>query len=133
MTQINDLASATSARERIAAWLADFEAAVASRDIDAASEMFANDSYWRDLMAFTGNINTVEGPDEVGDLLGESLGPVAPYGFALVEEPTEADGFAEAWIGFETAAGRARGHLRVKDDMAWTFLTTLQDAEDGRD
>ncbi|MDN5856320.1 MAG: hypothetical protein L0K86_26455 [Actinomycetia bacterium] len=67
MTQIIDIASATSARERIHTWLADFETALAARDIDAASEMFANDSYWRDLMAFTSNINTVEGPHEVGE------------------------------------------------------------------
>lgn len=130
MTQIIDIASATPARERIQAWLADFEAALAARDIDAASEMFANDSYWRDLMAFTGSVNTVEGPDEAGDLLGESLGHVAVYGFKTIEEPICIDGFAEAWVSFETTAGPGRGHLRVKDEMAWTFLTTLQESGD---
>ena len=31
----------------------------------------------------------------------------------------------EAWIEFETETGRGRGHLRLKDGLAWTLLTTL--------
>ena len=45
------------------AWLADFEAALRRRDIDRAAGMFATDSFWRDLVAFTWNIKTVEGRD----------------------------------------------------------------------
>ena len=30
-----------------------------------------------------------------------------------------------AWILFETATGRGRGHLRLLGDLAWTLLTTL--------
>ena len=130
MTQIIDIAHTTSARERIDVWLTDFESALAAHDIDAASEMFANDSYWRDVMAFTDNINTVEGPDEVGDLLGESLGHVEAFGFKTLERPVCSGGFAEAWITFEVRAGRGRGHLRVRDDMAWTFLTAMDESDD---
>ena len=38
-------------------------------DIDAASDMFAEDGYWRDLVAFTWNIKTMEGRDQVRDML----------------------------------------------------------------
>ena len=31
----------------------------------------------------------------------------------------------EAWIEFETEAGRGSGHLRLRDGKAWTLLTTL--------
>ncbi|UPK76846.1 NAD(P)/FAD-dependent oxidoreductase [Nocardioidaceae bacterium SCSIO 66511] len=114
-----------SARDRVDAWLTDFEAALVARDVDAASHLFATDSYWRDLIAFTWNIKTVEGPDEVGDMLGVSLGHVEPSDFRVSEEPVESDGVIEAWIEFETGVGRGRGHLRLKDDLAWTLLTTL--------
>ena len=47
---------------RVDAWLARFEAALAARDVAAAAALFATDSYWRDLVAFTWNLKTVEGP-----------------------------------------------------------------------
>ena len=58
-------------------------------------------------------------------MLNANLAQADPSGFHTTETPTEADGVTEAWIAFETATGRARGHLRLKDDQAWTLLTTL--------
>ena len=41
-----------------------------------------------------------------------------PAGWALAEDATgDADG-VEAWITFETDAGRGNGHLRLKDGKA---------------
>ncbi len=39
-----------------------------------------------------------------------------PSGFAVEEEPTEADGVTTAWITFETAVGRGRGLLRLVEE-----------------
>ena len=50
--------SATQEAER---WLGAFETALADRDAAAAAALFATDSYWRDLVAFTWNLKTVEG------------------------------------------------------------------------
>lgn len=41
-------------------WLEDFEAALRAQDIDAAVDLFATTSYWRDLVSFTWNLRTVE-------------------------------------------------------------------------
>ena len=95
------------------------------RDIDAAVALFEPDSYWRDLVAFTWNIKTVEGPAGVKDMLEHTLSNVKPRGWHTFEPPAEADGITEAWIEFETEAGRGRGHLRLRDGKAWTLLTTL--------
>jgi putative flavoprotein involved in K+ transport len=115
----------SSPQQRVDAWLADFEAALAARDVERAAGMFATTSFWRDLIAFTWNIKTVEGPEGVADLLRSTLDPTDPSGFHTTEEPTEADGVLDAWIGFETAVGRGRGHLRLTDEGAFTLLTTL--------
>ncbi|MBJ8347543.1 NAD(P)/FAD-dependent oxidoreductase [Antrihabitans sp. YC2-6] len=112
---------------RVARWLAEFEAALAARDVDKAASMFATDSFWRDLTAFTWNIKTVEGPAGVADMLRAQLEQAAPSGFRASEEPTEADGVTSAWIEFETAVGRGTGHLRLKDEGAWTLLTAMQE------
>ena len=114
-------------QERVDAWLADFEAALAARDVSAAAGMFATDSFWRDLVAFTWNIKTVEGRDGVADMLSARLHDTDPRGFHTTEEPTEDGGVTSAWIAFETAVGRGVGHLRLREDQAWTLLTTLQE------
>ena len=106
-------------------WLARFEEALAAGDSAAAAELFADDSFWRDLVAFTWNIKTVEGPAGVKDMLDATLAHVKPRGWHTIEPPTEADGVTEAWIEFETEVGRGSGHLRLRDGKAWTLLTTL--------
>ena len=116
-----------TASEQVDAWLAAFEGALAQEDAEAASELFLETSFWRDLVAFTWNLRTVEGPAGVRDLLEHTLAHVRPRGFATTEPPAEADGVTEAWLGFETEAGRGIGHLRLRDGKAWTLLTTLQE------
>jgi putative flavoprotein involved in K+ transport len=117
--------TADGPQQRVDAWFAAFEAALAARDVPKAAAMFSTDSYWRDLVAFTWNLRTVEGRDGVADLLGSVLEGVDPSGFRTTEPPDEADGVTTAWFEFETAVGRGKGLLRLKDGLAWTFLTTL--------
>ncbi len=114
-------------QQRVETWLRDFESALAARDIEAAAGMFALDSFWRDLVAFTWNIKTVEGREGVADMLRARLGDTDPRGFHTTEPATEDDGVITAWIGFETAVGRAVGHLRLTDEGAWTLLTSLRE------
>jgi putative flavoprotein involved in K+ transport len=108
-------------------WLSSFEDALTSGDPAAASELFLEQSYWRDLVSFTWNLKTVEGPDGVRDMLESTLGHARPRGFTTTEPPAEAEGVTEAWIEFETETGRGHGHLRLKDGKAWTLLTALRE------
>src|SRR6266849_6417452 len=108
-------------------WLADFEKALSTRQIDAAAGLFVDDCFWRDLVAFTWNIVTVEGPDGVREMLGQTLDRVRPSGFAVAGELGEAGADTESWIKFETSVGRGLGHLRLRDGKAWTLLTTLNE------
>ncbi|AOW94126.1 FAD-dependent oxidoreductase [Rhodococcus sp. WMMA185] len=114
-------------RERVDSWLASFESALADRDIDRVAAMFAVDSFWRDLVAFTWNITTVEGRDGVTAMLRARLDGTDPLNFRAGEEPEEADGVTSALIEFETATGRGKGHLRLRGDQAWTLLTTMEE------
>ena len=106
-------------------WLASFEQALTEGDTQAAADLFAEESFWRDLVSFTWNIRTVEGPAGVKEMLDHTLEHVKPRGWHTTEPPAEAEGVTEAWIEFETEVGRGQGHLRLKDGEAWTLLTTL--------
>lgn len=114
-------------QQRVDAWLADFEAALAARDIDRAAALFATDSFWRDLVSFTWNIKTVEGRDAIAGMLAARLDDTDPSGFRTREEPTADGDVTSAFIEFETAVGRGTGHLRLKGDQGWTLLTALQE------
>ncbi len=124
---MTDLATATSASPTTQAqrWLADFGAALQRQDIAAATALFTDDAYWRDLVAFTWNIRTQEGPAAMADMLRARLADTAPSNFQLEGDATEADGITDAWFTFETRVARGRGHLRLRGGKAWTFLTTM--------
>jgi putative flavoprotein involved in K+ transport len=115
----------TAPTAQASAWLARFGDALARGDAAAATALFDDDCYWRDLVAFTWNIRTQEGKAAVRAMLDARLADVKPSNFAIEGQATEAGGVTEAWFGFETGVARGRGHLRLKGDKAWTLLTTM--------
>ena len=113
------------AKERVSQWLAAFETALQDRDLDAVMSLFGPDCYWRDLVSFTWNIKTSEGPEQIRQMLQSTLDSVQPSNWQIEGQPSEADGIVDAWLTFETATARGKGHLRLKDGKAWTLLTTM--------
>ncbi|PSJ63413.1 NAD(P)/FAD-dependent oxidoreductase [Kumtagia ephedrae] len=113
--------------QKLAGLLEKFGAALASGDIDAAVSLFQDDCYWRDLVAFTWNIRTMEGKEQIRDMLKSRLADVGPSNWAVAEgeDAAEADGLLEGWISFETKVARGYGQIRLKDGKIWTLLTTM--------
>ncbi|UWR23915.1 NAD(P)/FAD-dependent oxidoreductase [Sulfitobacter sp. S190] len=110
-------------------FLDDFSQVLAAGDAHKAAEMFLEDSYWRDLVAMTWNIKTVEGREEIEAMLQSQLTHAKPAKFEVQagEPATEDAGVTTAWITFETAQGRGWGLIRLKDGKIWTLLTALQE------
>jgi putative flavoprotein involved in K+ transport len=108
-------------------WLDAFGSALARGDHGAAAAMFGDESYWRDLVSFTWNLKTAEGPAQILAMLEATMPDARPSNWAIQGEASEANGVTEAWFTFETATGRGRGQLRLIGGKAWTLLTTLQE------
>src|SRR3954465_13421773 len=121
------VAPESSATQKAERWLGAFETALADRDAAAAAALFATDSFWRDPVAFTWNLKTVEGQEGVADLVEHTAGQTGAHGFRVTEPAAEADGVPAAWLAFGTEVGRGSGHLRLKEGKAWTLLTTLDE------
>ena len=117
----------TTIADQTQAFLDEFGAALEKGDIEAATALFQDDCYWRDLVSFTWNLKTVEGKDGVADMLRHQLATTKPSGWKLAEGelPTEEGGVTTAWIEFETEVARGYGLLRLKDGKIWTLLTTM--------
>ncbi|UYG04455.1 NAD(P)/FAD-dependent oxidoreductase [Halomonas sp. LR3S48] len=111
-------------------WLRDFEIALEQRDIERVMALFHDECYWRDLVAFTWNLKTLEGKDEIQSMLNATLGEARPANWQIDGEVTEANGVTEAWFTFETGVALGKGLLRLKDGKCWTLLTTMQELKD---
>ncbi|PWE54723.1 FAD-dependent oxidoreductase [Metarhizobium album] len=98
-------------------------------DIDAVVNLFQADCYWRDLVTFTWNLRTLEGRDQIRDMLTHQLAAIAPSGFRQDEKEvaSEDDGVTQGWFEFETGAARGYGHIRLKNGLIWTLLTTMSE------
>ena len=59
-------------------WLAAFEAALRSRGAAAAAGLFLADGLWRDVLAFTWNIQTMAGRPAIEATLRQTLARTKP-------------------------------------------------------
>ena len=113
------------ATRQVSQWLAGFSAALERADSAAAAAMFEQDGYWRDLISFTWNIKTLEGREQIRDMLDATLTTTQPRDWRIVGEASSTDGVTEAWIEFTTRVARGYGHVRLRGDRCWTLLTTM--------
>jgi putative flavoprotein involved in K+ transport len=119
--------SNADANQRATAWLRDLEAALGRSDVPAVLKLFADDEcFWRDMVAFTWNIKTMEGKDEISAFLTATLARTVPSNFHIEGEARDINGITEARFTFETKVAGGRGFVRLKDGRAWTFLTAAQ-------
>ena len=120
-------------------WLAQFEDALARADHGLLQALFHSDSYWRDVLALSWNIQTLNGAEAILDELEARAPRAVPTGFAVdpvrraprqvMRAGTSA---IEAIFKFETRVGRGSGIVRLIPDAAegnrlkaWTLLTEL--------
>src|SRR5471032_1598224 len=108
--------------------LESLEGALRRGDTAAAVELFQPECYWRDLVAFTWNIKTMEGREQIAAMLNSQVGAIKPSKLKLAEDSEPAadtNGVTQGWITFETESARGSGFIRLKDGLIWTLLTTM--------
>jgi putative flavoprotein involved in K+ transport len=120
-------------------WLAQFEEALTGPDDGLLKTLFGRDSHWRDVLALSWNIQTINGADGILRELKARAPSAAPSGFAVDPErraPRKVmragTDCIEAIFKFETKVGRGAGIIRLIPDStdgnklkAWTLLTEL--------
>ncbi len=123
---MRNLANRAGAPTRQAAeWLSKFEAALGRADFAAASMLFCEESYWRDLVSFTWNLKTAEGRENIKAMLEATVLTTGPCNWQIDGEGTMDEGLVQCWFTFETTVSRGNGYLRLKDGSCWTLLTTM--------
>jgi putative flavoprotein involved in K+ transport len=117
----------SEAHAQVETWVAALGKAFDARDSDAVAALFSETCYWRDLLAFTWNITTSEGRAGVRAMLDARLADTAPTGLRVVDDTTEEQGVVTGWFTFETAQARGIAHVRLRDGLAWTLLTSMEE------
>ncbi len=122
-------------------WLAQFERALEHPERSTLRPLFHSDSFWRDVLALSWNLQTLNGADAILDELPVLAGRTAPRRFRIDPERapprrvrragTET---IEGIFKFETDQGRGHGIIRLIPDAddggklkAWTLLTALEE------
>ena len=122
-------------------WLAHFESALRKPDGATLESLFHPDSFWRDVLALSWNLQTINGAPAILSELKVRAAKIAPTGFQI--DPDRAPPrrviragthTIESIFTFETALGRGSGILRLIPDAddgnrlkAWTLLTALDE------
>ena len=124
------------------AWLDEFAGALGKPESAAALDrLFLAESFWRDVLALSWNLQTLAGRSAIAQALATLASRAAPAHFEIA--PNRAPprwvtragtSNIEAIFNFETALGRCSGILRLGPDStdgdrlkAWTLLTALDE------
>jgi cation diffusion facilitator CzcD-associated flavoprotein CzcO len=122
-------------------WLARFESALAGDDRALLKALFHPDSYWRDVLALSWKLQTLNGAEAILEELPALARRAGPKNFRI--DPDRAaprrvtragTNSIETIFRFETSTGRGHGIVRLIADTAddgrlkaWTLLTALEE------
>jgi len=111
------------------ALFSQFNAALLRQDEDAVAALFAEESYWRDLVMVTWNVHTAEGQGTIAAMLRAQWPVLAQL--RLVRDARAAvtlqDGVLASWFQIESHWARGDGHVRVRDGKIWTLFTRMRE------
>lgn len=107
-------------------WLNKFEKLIYEKDIEKILDLFSDTSTWRDLISFTWNIITFESKSDIKLMLNSVLFEINPENFQIIDMKTKLKS-DEAWFSFDTKYAKCKGHIRLKDGKAITFLSVIDE------
>ena len=123
-------------------WLSQFERALTEHDDALLRTLLHRDSHWRDVLALTWRIMTINGSDAILGALRKH-GAARPAGFKIASNRSPPRHVTRAGVDsieaiftFETAEGRGSGVVNLTPDAdgcnslrAWFLLTALDEID----
>lgn len=127
-------------RDTAVSWITRLQESLDRADANGIRSLFEEQAYWRDLLAFTGDVGWIDGADVISDRLAETAANVKPQGLRISEGRTPPGivrragrEVLEFFVQFDTVQGPGEGVVRLLVDdshpdttTAWTLLTILR-------
>lgn len=119
-------------RTAVESWLADLGTATGKGTAEEAAlavpELFEEDAFWRDLLAFSWNLTTAEGQPEIARMIRETWPRCILKNLQIEGEVVdEGEGVLRAFLTFDSQDFHCRGVLRLRDGKAWTLMTSARE------
>lgn len=127
------------AEVRFAEWLDELSGIVASADPATFAELFADDGYWMDYLAFTWRYRTFEGRHAIEAAAEKVLASTRMADISVSEKRARprlsrrsGTDVLEGYFDYTTAVGSGTAYVRLRLDgptgepLVWVMLTTLQ-------
>ncbi|TVY46827.1 putative indole-3-pyruvate monooxygenase [Lachnellula occidentalis] len=121
-------------------WLENLQAKISQGQLEDVSDLFIDDSWWRDIVGLSWNITTKRGMSKISQYLQSQVSKSGFGKFDVIHQgvlqPRLSDLGGLIWIEsgftFETKAGTGRGILRLANTgpqqwKAWIVHTTLEE------
>lgn len=105
-------------------WLERFGAALTRPEDADWGELFAEDCYWRDFVAFSWNIITVEGRAAIAHMARRQTAAIGVTKLAADPSLPVADE-NQGWFTFETRVARCRGLAQFEAGKVKVLITTM--------
>ena len=114
-------------QSQVAAWLKRLSAALSAPDEADWGELFVADCYWRDFLAFTWSIVTLEGVEAIAAMAADQLDAIGPVRIEPADPALPMSDANQGWFTLETATARGRGHVLLEDGKARVLLTAMDE------
>lgn len=125
-------------------WATEFEVLLRTNDFSKISQLFHEDSWWRDLLSLTWDLRSIQNLSGIKNFLSQNQPRAQLSHFRLQHEGKFQPSLEQAapgltWIStmffFETDVGRGSGVLRLTQDSegvwkAYAIYTSLQELKD---
>jgi putative flavoprotein involved in K+ transport len=109
---------------RLVPWLAKFAAALADPQHADWSSLFVPQCFWRDFVAFSWNILTLEGVSGIAAMAAAQAPVIAVRNLTPDDPALPMTDETQGWFTFETAIARCRGYVKFEDSRAKVLVTT---------
>ncbi|PFH47514.1 hypothetical protein AMATHDRAFT_67595 [Amanita thiersii Skay4041] len=127
------------AEKVVTRWLDKFSEALSSNKVEIISELFLEDSWWRDLLSLTWDFRAFRGVPAIKTFLRDRIGSTHPRSFKARKEflglqrPADDLAWISSFFDFETDVGIGSGIVRLvptaneREWKAHAIFTNLED------
>ena len=108
-------------------WLEKFFDSMRVQEYEGTTDIFEDNACWRDLLAFSWNIITVAGIDDIANMFKSTAAQVSVQEWEIVGDVTHVSNEISCWFTFVTAIAKCKGRLTLVDGRCSVLFTAIEE------
>ncbi|MBH28288.1 MAG: FAD-dependent oxidoreductase [Chloroflexi bacterium] len=108
-------------------WLTEFFQCIRLNKFDCVANLFLDNACWRDLLAFSWNIITVAGRNDIFEMLNGTCPRIGVIEWKITGEVIEESNETSCWFNFSTPIAKCKGKLSLIDGKCSVLFTSIDE------